>query len=48
MEVSAMGEQEKYVTAATVTLVNLSGKVVSLYSYGEQADLEWTQKASRA
>lgn len=47
-EISAMGEQEEYVTAATLTLANLSGKVVSFYSYGEQADLEWTRKASRA
>ncbi|MEM8722962.1 MAG: hypothetical protein AAGE84_27380 [Cyanobacteria bacterium P01_G01_bin.39] len=46
-QVSVMGEQQEYVMAATATLVNLSGKVVSLYSFGEQADLEWTQKASR-
>ena len=45
-QVSVMGEQQEYVTAATATLVNLSGKVISLYSFGEQADLEWTQKAS--
>ena len=46
-QVSVMGEQKEYVTAATATLVNISGKVISLYSFGEQADLEWTQKASR-
>lgn len=47
-QISSMGEQQEYVMAATATLVNLSGKIVSFYSYGEQTDLEWTQKASRA
>ena len=46
-KVSAMGEQTEYVMAGTLTLINVAGKVVSLYSYGTQADLEWTQKAGQ-
>ncbi|MGK7897021.1 MAG: hypothetical protein AB4372_26260 [Xenococcus sp. (in: cyanobacteria)] len=45
-QVSAMGEEIEYVSTVTATLVNISGKVISFYSFGEQTDLEWTQKAS--
>ena len=47
-QVSAGGVKHDYVKASTVSMVNLSGKVVSLYSFGEKADLEWTRKVSRA
>ncbi|MEM9276046.1 MAG: hypothetical protein AAGA80_24265 [Cyanobacteria bacterium P01_F01_bin.143] len=47
-EVSEGGVQEEYVLAATATLINVSGKVISLYSYGTQSDLEWTQNSSKA
>lgn len=46
-KVSSGGEHTEYAMAATATLINVSGKIVSLYSIGEQADLEWTRKASR-
>lgn len=47
-QVSAGAVEHNYVAAGTVSMVNLSGKVVSLYSFGDQADLEWTRRASRA
>ncbi|MGD1919860.1 MAG: hypothetical protein ACFCAD_13800, partial [Pleurocapsa sp.] len=47
-QVSSGGVKQDYVAAGTVSMVNLSGKIVSLYSFGEKADLEWTRKASQA
>lgn len=47
-QVSSGGVKQEYVAAGTVSIVNLSGKVVSLYSFGDKADLEWTRKASQA
>jgi len=47
-KISDPGNSEEYVTSATITLVNVSGKVISLYSYGAQNDIEWTQNSSKA
>lgn len=47
-EVSAEGVKEESVMSATATFVNVSGKVLFLYCYGPQGDLEWTRNASRA
>ncbi len=46
--VSAEGVKEEFVVAATTTFVNASGKVLFLYCYAPQGDLEWTRDASRA
>ena len=46
--ISDPGSSQDYVTSATLTIVNVSGKVISLYSYGAQNDLEWTQNSSKA
>jgi len=45
--VSAEGVKEESIVAATTTLVNVSGKVLFLYCYGPQGDLEWSRNASR-
>lgn len=38
---------EEYIISSTVTLVNISGKVLTLSCSGTQSDLEWTRNASR-
>jgi hypothetical protein len=39
---------QSYILAATITFVNVAGKVLFLYTYGSQDDLEWTRMASKA
>ena len=41
-------QEQEYITSATATAINVSGKILFLYCYGAQKDLEWTQNASRA
>lgn len=44
--VSAEGIKEELIVSATTTFVNVSGKVLFLYCYGPQDELEWTRSAS--
>lgn len=46
--VSTEGTNEEIIVSATVTFVNISGKVLFLYCYGPQGELEWTRSASKA
>lgn len=46
--VSASGVRENAIVSATATFVNVSGKILFLYCYGPQDELEWTRNASRA
>jgi hypothetical protein len=46
--VSSEGVKEASVVSATATFVNVSGKVIFLYCYGPQGDLDWSRNASRA
>ena len=46
--VSAEGAKEKVIVSATTTFVNVSGKVLFLYCYGPQDELEWTRSASKS
>ena len=46
-EVAAEEVKKTNIVASTVTLLNAAGRVLSLYSYGPQGDLEWTRTASR-
>jgi len=46
--VSAEGTKEEMIVSATTTFVNVSGKVLFLFCYGPQADLEWTRSASKS
>lgn len=45
---SIEGEKEDIIVSATATFVNLDGRVLFLYCYGSQEDIEWTRKASKA
>ena len=45
--VATGGATENDVMAATTTFINVSGKLLFLYSYGPQEDLEWTRSASK-
>ncbi|HCE45932.1 MAG TPA: hypothetical protein DET40_20495 [Lentisphaeria bacterium] len=45
---SVKGSKEKKVLSATATFINVSGKILFLYCYGSQNDLEWTRDASKA
>lgn len=40
------GEGEEQVMAATKTIANVGGKVLLLFAYGSEKDLEWTRSAS--
>jgi hypothetical protein len=42
------GSKEDFIVSATVTLVNVAGKILFLYCYGLQEELEWTRTASKA
>jgi hypothetical protein len=46
--VSAEGTKEELIVSATTTFVNVSGKVLFLYCYGPQDELEWTRSASKS
>ena len=46
--VSAEGTKEELIISATTTFVNVSGKVLFLYCYGPQGELEWTRSASKS
>lgn len=45
--ISAEGTKDESIVSATVTFVNVSGKVLFLYCYGPQDELEWTRSASK-
>jgi hypothetical protein len=40
--------KEAFIISATATFVNIVGKILFLYCYGPQKDLEWTRDASKA
>jgi hypothetical protein len=40
--------KEAFIVSATATFVNIAGKILFLYCYGPQKDLEWTRDASKA
>ncbi len=42
------GSKKDFIVSATATFVNVAGKILFLYCYGPQEDLEWTRKASKA
>lgn len=46
--VSAEGTKDELIVSATATFVNVSGKVLFLYCYGPQDELEWTRSASKS
>ena len=46
--VVAEGSKEDLIVSATATFVNVAGKILFLYCYGPQKDLEWTRSASKA
>ncbi|MCX4027954.1 hypothetical protein H0A36_19625 [Endozoicomonas sp. SM1973] len=41
-----MGNPAPFVSVVTATFVHIKGKVLFLYSYAEESDLEWSKKAS--
>lgn len=45
---SVNGSKENVIISTTVTYVNVSGKILFLYCYGSQKDLEWTRNTSKA
>ena len=38
---------DSYVTVSTVTLAHVKGKVLFLYCFGDEADLEWSRQVSK-
>ena len=46
--ITAQSAKKDLIVAATATFVNVAGKVLFLYCYGSQEDLEWTRSASKA
>ena len=46
-EVAAEDVNETDIVSSTSTYLNAAGRVLFLYSYGQQGDLEWTRNASR-
>lgn len=42
------GSNEDFIVSATATFVNVAGKILFLYCYGPQDELEWTRTASKA
>ncbi len=46
--VSAEGLKEESVMVVTSTFINVSGKIIFLYCYGPQSDLEWTRNAIKS
>jgi len=45
---SVEGSKEDFIVSATATSANVAGKILFLYCYGPQKDLEWTRNASKA
>ena len=45
--VTVEGSKEDFIVSATATFVNVAGKILFLYCYGPQKDLEWTRSASK-
>ena len=41
-----LGNPAPFVAVVTATLVQVKGKVLFLYSYAEESDLEWSKEAS--
>ena len=46
--VTTEGTKEESIVSATATYVNVAGKVLFLYCYGPQGELEWTRNASKS
>jgi hypothetical protein len=46
--VTVEGSKKDVIVSVTATIVNVAGKVLFLYCYGAQKDLEWTRSASEA
>ena len=46
--VEVEGSKEDLIISATATYINVEGKILFLYCYGPQEDLEWTRSASKA
>ncbi|MCK5345665.1 MAG: hypothetical protein KAR20_19780, partial [Candidatus Heimdallarchaeota archaeon] len=44
---SSAGTKTNNIVSNTSTFVNVSGKLISLYCYGSESDLEWTRLASK-
>lgn len=42
------GSKEDFIVSATATFVNVAGKILFLYCYGPQDELEWTRTASKS
>ena len=40
-------KKESWIVAATMTNLNVSGRLLFLYSYGSEGDLEWTRAVSK-
>lgn len=47
-DASVNGAKEDVIRSATLTFVNVAGKILLLYCYAPQKDLEWTRDASKA
>lgn len=45
--VETEGSSEELIVAATATILNVSGHLLFLYSYGPEEELEWTRKSSK-
>jgi hypothetical protein len=43
----ATGRATPYIAVSTVTAVLLKGKILTLYCYGAEADLEWSRESSK-
>lgn len=41
------GRPATFVSVVTMTLVHVNGRLLFLYSYGDENDLEWTRRASK-
>ncbi len=48
VQTSTEGVNANHVVAATTTFMDAAGKIVYLYCYAPQGDLEWTREASKA
>ena len=46
--ITTEGTKEELIVAVTATYVNVAGKVLFLYCYGLQDELEWTRSASKS
>lgn len=48
MDIASNSSKSNYIASATATYANVSGKVLFLYCYGNQEDLNWTRSASQS